>query len=62
MLTVPSRVQQSATFEEKRAAAKAMAKYEQRKRDGYSLWCDSLYRLSIANHVCFFSIVWNNYF
>ncbi|XP_076228642.1 mitochondrial RNA polymerase isoform X2 [Nomia melanderi] len=49
-LTAPPRVQQSATVEEKRQAAIAMAKYEQRKRDDYSLWCDALYKLSLANH------------
>lgn len=27
-----------------------MKKYEQKKREMYSLWCDCLYRLSIANH------------
>lgn len=30
-----------------------MAQYRQKKSDMYSLWCDTLYKLSIANHVCF---------
>ena len=31
--------------------AKARIEYRQRKGEMYSLWCDLLYRLSLANHV-----------
>ncbi|XP_053981123.1 DNA-directed RNA polymerase, mitochondrial [Hylaeus volcanicus] len=50
VLCPPASINKTATSEEKRSAAISMAKYKQRKYEMYSLWCDSLYRLSIANH------------
>ncbi|XP_043592870.1 DNA-directed RNA polymerase, mitochondrial isoform X1 [Bombus pyrosoma] len=50
VLTPPSPISKDATVEEKQKAAIAIAQYNQRKYDMYSLWCDILYKLSIANH------------
>ncbi|XP_076280985.1 mitochondrial RNA polymerase [Lasioglossum baleicum] len=50
MLIPPSRLQENATAQEKRKIAIEMAKFKQKKYEVYSLWCDALYRLSLANH------------
>ncbi|XP_076632454.1 mitochondrial RNA polymerase isoform X2 [Colletes latitarsis] len=50
-LSPPPTIKKDATPEEKRNIAIAMAKYKQRRYELYSLWCDSLYRLSLANHL-----------
>lgn len=50
VLTPPSPISKNATVEEKQKAAIAIAQYNQMKYDMYSLWCDTLYKLSIANH------------
>ncbi|XP_060819906.1 DNA-directed RNA polymerase, mitochondrial isoform X2 [Bombus pascuorum] len=51
VLTPPSLlINKNATVEEKQKAAIAIAQYHQKKCDMYSLWCDTLYKLSIANH------------
>ncbi|XP_029040441.2 DNA-directed RNA polymerase, mitochondrial [Osmia bicornis bicornis] len=51
VLPLPPSVNKDSTSEEKRNAAIAMAHYKQKKYDMYSLWCDTLYKLSIANHL-----------
>ncbi|XP_033195619.2 mitochondrial RNA polymerase isoform X1 [Bombus vancouverensis nearcticus] len=50
VLTPPGPIKKNATVEEKQKAAIAIAQYNQKKYDMYSLWCDALYKLSIANH------------
>ncbi|XP_071857685.1 mitochondrial RNA polymerase isoform X2 [Bombus fervidus] len=50
VLTPPSPINKNATVEEKQKEAIAIAQYHQKKYDTYSLWCDTLYKLSIANH------------
>ncbi|KOC63963.1 DNA-directed RNA polymerase, mitochondrial [Habropoda laboriosa] len=50
VLSQPSPISKNATAEEKQKAAIAWARYKQQKFDMYSLWCDALYKLSIANH------------
>ncbi|CAK9811077.1 DNA-directed RNA polymerase, mitochondrial [Anthophora plagiata] len=50
VLSQPPVVSKNATVEEKQKAAVAWAQYKQQKYDMYSLWCDALYKLSIANH------------
>ncbi|XP_050594187.1 DNA-directed RNA polymerase, mitochondrial isoform X1 [Bombus affinis] len=49
-LTPPNPINKNSTVEEKQKAAIAIAQYNQKKYDMYSLWCDTLYKLSIANH------------
>lgn len=50
VLTPPPAVSKTATVEEKQKAAIAMGRYKQKKYEVFSLWCDTLYKLSIANH------------
>ncbi|KAK9307504.1 hypothetical protein QLX08_002136 [Tetragonisca angustula] len=50
VLSPPNPISKNATIEEKQRAAIAKAQYIQKKADMYSLWCDTLYKLSIANH------------
>ncbi|KOX68053.1 DNA-directed RNA polymerase, mitochondrial [Melipona quadrifasciata] len=50
VLSPPNPISKNATVEEKQKAAIAKAQYIQKKSDMYSLWCDTLYKLSIANH------------
>ena len=50
VLSPPPSVGRDAMAEEKRNAIIAWAKYKQKKYEMYSLWCDALYRLSLANH------------
>ncbi|XP_076661503.1 mitochondrial RNA polymerase [Halictus rubicundus] len=49
MLIPPSRLQENASAQEKRKMTIEMAKFKQKKYEVYSLWCDALYRLSLAN-------------
>ncbi|CAK9801498.1 DNA-directed RNA polymerase, mitochondrial [Anthophora quadrimaculata] len=49
-LSQPPVVNKNATVEEKQKAAMAWIQYKQQKFDMYSLWCDALYKLSIANY------------
>nr|XP_012149174.1 PREDICTED: DNA-directed RNA polymerase, mitochondrial isoform X3 [Megachile rotundata]XP_012149175.1 PREDICTED: DNA-directed RNA polymerase, mitochondrial isoform X3 [Megachile rotundata] len=51
VLSLPPSVKENATIQEKRSAVLALAQYKQKRYDMYSLWCDALYRLSIANHL-----------
>lgn len=39
--------------EEKRFINKARMELKRKKGEMYSLWCDALYRLSLANHVSY---------
>ncbi|XP_043252193.1 DNA-directed RNA polymerase, mitochondrial-like [Colletes gigas] len=50
-LSPPPTINKDATPDEKRSTAIAMAKYKQKRYEMYSLWCDSLYRLSLANYL-----------
>ncbi|PBC25264.1 DNA-directed RNA polymerase [Apis cerana cerana] len=50
VLSPPCSLNKNATIEEKQKVAIAIAQYRQKKNDTYSLWCDTLYKLSIANH------------
>ncbi|XP_076753141.1 mitochondrial RNA polymerase [Xylocopa sonorina] len=49
-LSPPTPINKNATPEEKQKMAIAMARYRQKKYEVYSLWCDTLYKLSIANY------------
>lgn len=40
-----------ASAEDKRKVYKERTEQKRRKNEMYSLWCDALYRLSLANHV-----------
>ena len=40
------------TKEEKYEALMARLLAKRKRSEMYSLWCDALYRLSLANHVC----------
>lgn len=53
ILSPPCSLNKDATIADKQKIAIIMAQYKQKKSDMYSLWCDTLYKLSIANHVCF---------
>ncbi|XP_031771738.1 DNA-directed RNA polymerase, mitochondrial [Apis florea] len=50
VLSPPCSLNKNATIEDKQKIAIIMAQYRQKKSDMYSLWCDTLYKLSIANH------------
>ncbi|XP_076381609.1 mitochondrial RNA polymerase isoform X2 [Megalopta genalis] len=50
MLIAPTLLRQDATIPEKRKFFIEMTKFKQEKFDAHSLWCDTLYRLSLANH------------
>nr|XP_033340875.1 uncharacterized protein LOC117228901 [Megalopta genalis] len=50
MLIAPTLLRQDATIPEKRKFFIEMTKFKQEKSDAHSLWCDTLYRLSLANH------------
>lgn len=50
VLSPPCSLNKNATIEEKQQIAIAIAQYKQKKKDMYALWCDTLYKLSIANH------------
>lgn len=49
LLPIPS-LERNATDEERKDYGKKTSEYSQRKNEMYSLWCDALYRLSLANH------------
>ncbi|CAL7943645.1 unnamed protein product [Xylocopa violacea] len=49
-LPLPHPVNTNATPKEKQKMAIAMARYRQKKREMYCLWCEALYKLSIANY------------
>ncbi|XP_017756458.1 PREDICTED: DNA-directed RNA polymerase, mitochondrial [Eufriesea mexicana] len=51
VLSPPCSISKNATVEEKQKAAIAAAQYRKKKFDMYSSWCDTLYKLSIANHL-----------
>ncbi|XP_076247512.1 mitochondrial RNA polymerase isoform X2 [Calliopsis andreniformis] len=50
ILPPPPPINKDATPAEKQKAAVAMTKYRRKKYDMHSIWCDTLYRLSLANH------------
>ncbi|XP_026669448.1 DNA-directed RNA polymerase, mitochondrial, partial [Ceratina calcarata] len=50
VLSPPPAISKTATVEEKQKAAIATARYKQKKYEMFALWCDALYKLSIANH------------
>ncbi|XP_015431251.1 PREDICTED: DNA-directed RNA polymerase, mitochondrial, partial [Dufourea novaeangliae] len=49
-LSFPPDLPSDASFEEKQERATAVSKHQQRKYEIYSIWCDTLYKLTIANH------------
>ena len=49
-------VSKGATPEEKRKIDRARMELKRKKNEMYSLWCDALYRLSLANHVSFYCL------
>ena len=53
VLSPIQRLPKEASVEEKRKVDKARIELKRRKNEMYSLWCDTLYRLSLANHVIF---------
>lgn len=52
------------TKDERSRLHKERALLKREKAEAFSLWCDALYRLSLANHVCIFNFkkyVYKNY-
>ncbi|KAF7996290.1 hypothetical protein HCN44_001922 [Aphidius gifuensis] len=43
-------IDKNASNDERKSYYKATLEYSQKKNEMYSLWCDALYRLSLANH------------
>lgn len=52
----PQPILSSMSKDERSKLYKERALLKRQKAEMFSLWCDALYRLSLANHVCIYNL------